>query len=145
ANAELELRKRTIVSPIDGTVGLFQVSPGNAVSPQSVVTTIEDNSHIVISFWVPERYATAIVSGMPVEASAVALPGEKLGGEVTAVDNRIDPASRTLKVQARVGNDSGRLRPGMSFQVSLSFPGEEFPAVDPLAIQWSSDGAYVWK
>jgi hypothetical protein len=27
----------------------------------------------------------------------------------------------------------------------MSFPGESFPAVDPLSIQWSSDGAYVWK
>ncbi|HHY48522.1 MAG TPA: efflux RND transporter periplasmic adaptor subunit [Alphaproteobacteria bacterium] len=145
ATAELALRKRTIVSPIDGTVGLFQVGPGNAVSPQSVVTTIEDNSHIVVSFWVPERYATAILPGMPVQVAAVAMPGETLEGEVTALDNRIDPASRTLKVQARVGNANGTLRPGMSFQVSLRFPGETFAAVDPLAIQWSSDGAYVWK
>src|SRR5690606_29152753 len=42
-------------------------------------------------------------------------------------------------------NDDGKLRPGMSFSVSMSFPGESFPSVDPLAIQWSSEGAYLWK
>ena len=144
-NAKLALDRRTITSPIGGAVGLFQVSAGNQVSAQSIVTTIEDTSHIIVSFWVPERYASMISTGMPVTATAVALPGEAITGEVNAVDNRIDPASRTLKVQARIENASGKLRPGMSFSVAMSFPGEEFPTVDPLAIQWSSNGAYLWK
>lgn len=144
-NAELALNKRTITTPIAGMVGLFQVSPGNTVTAQTVVTTIEDTAHIQVSFWVPERYAPAIVTGMPLTATAVALPGETIAGTVSAVDNRIDPASRTLKVEAAIPNDAGRLRPGMSFAVSLTFPGQQFPSVDPLAIQWSSQGSYLWK
>lgn len=144
-NAALALERRTITSPIGGTVGLFQVSAGNQVGAQSIVTTIEDTSHIVVSFWAPERYASMIATGMPVTATAVALPGEQIAGEISAVDNRIDPASRTLKVQARIENANGKLRPGMSFSVSMSFPGEQFPTVDPLAVQWSSNGAYLWK
>jgi RND family efflux transporter MFP subunit len=109
------------------------------------VTTIEDTSHLIISFWVPERYASSVAIGMAVDASAVALPGVTINGEVIAVDNRIDPASRTLKVQAQVPNDGGKLRPGMSFSVAMAFAGEQFPSVDPLAVQWSSEGAYVWQ
>ena len=33
----------------------------------------------------------------------------------------------------------------MSFTVDMTFPGETFPSVDPLSIQWSNQGAYVWK
>lgn len=144
-NAELALTRRTITTPISGTVGLFQVSPGNTVTAQTVVTTIEDISSIRVSFWVPERYAPSVAVGMPIAATAVALPGITISGEVSAVDNRIDTASRTLRVEAEIPNHGGRLRPGMSFSVSLGFPGEEFAAVDPLAVQWSSDGSYVWK
>lgn len=144
-NAELEFRRRTISTPIAGTVGLFQVNPGNTVTSQSVVTTVEDTSHIRVSFWVPERYAGAIGIGMPVSASAVALPGQAIDGQVSAVDNRIDPASRTLQVEAQIANDDGKLKPGMSFSVAMTFPGETFPSVDPLAVQWSSQGAYLWK
>lgn len=144
-NANLALQKRTISTPIAGVVGLFQVNPGNTVTSQTVVTTVEDTSHILVSFWVPERYASAIVPGMPLSATAVALPGETIAGEVSAVDNRIDAASRTLKVEAEIPNEDGRLRPGMSFSVSMAFPGEQFPTVDPLAIQWSSQGSYLWK
>jgi RND family efflux transporter MFP subunit len=64
---------------------------------------------------------------------------------VSAVDNRIDPESRTLQVQATLPNGDGTIRPGMSFSVSMSFPGQTFAAVDPLSIQWSNEGAYVWK
>lgn len=144
-NAELALKRRVIVSPIGGTVGLFEASAGNAVTAQSVVTTIQDTSHILVSFWVPERYASAVATGMAVSASAVALPGETIAGSVVAVDNRVDPTSRTLKMQAQIDNAGGRLRPGMSFSVSMAFAGETFPTVDPLAIQWSSDGSYVWR
>lgn len=144
-NADLDLKKRTISTPIGGTVGLFQVNPGNAVTAQSVVTTIEDTSHIRISFFVPERYSGAISVGMPVSAAPVALPGQTIAGQVSAVDNKIDPTSRTLQVEAQVPNDDGKLKPGMSFSVSMSFPGETFPSVDPLAVQWSNQGAYLWR
>jgi RND family efflux transporter MFP subunit len=145
ASAQLDLDRRTITTPIAGTVGLFEVSAGNSLTTQSIVTTIEDSSELRIIFHVPERYATSIALGAEVEASAVALPGVPLAGQVTAIDNKVDPTSRTLGVEARIRNADGRLRPGMSFSVAMAFPGEQFPAVDPLAIQWSSTGSYVWK
>jgi RND family efflux transporter MFP subunit len=143
-NAEVALQKRTITSPIAGTVGLMQVTPGNYLSAQTVVTTVEDASAVLIDFWVPERYAATVTVGMPVTAAAIALPGRTFDGVVSAVDNRIDPASRTLQIQARIPNADNAVRPGMSFSLALQFPGEQFPAVNPLAIQWSAEGSFVW-
>ena len=92
----------------------------------------------------PERYASSVTVGAPLTASSVARPGETFPGEVSAVDNRIDSASRTLQVQARIDNTADRLRAGMSFQVNMRFAGDRFRAVSPLAVQWGTDGAYVW-
>lgn len=143
--AEVALSRRTIVSPIAGTVGLIQVTPGNYVAAQTAVTTVDDTSSILVDFWVPERYAAAIAPGAPVTVSAVAIPGSNFAGEVSAVDNRLDPASRTLQVQAEIPNQDNALRAGMSFSVALAFPGEQYPTVDPLAILWSAEGSYVWQ
>jgi RND family efflux transporter MFP subunit len=143
--AQIALDQRTIRTPIAGTIGLIQVSPGNLINAQSIVTTVEDSSQILVNFWVPERYAGQIATGMPVNAGSVALPGTTFEGTVSAVDNRIDPQSRTLQVQATLPNEAGTIRPGMSFSVSMTFAGQTFPAVDPLSIQWSNEGAYVWK
>ena len=143
--AEAALERRTIASPIAGIVGLLQVTPGNYVAAQTAVTTIDDTSTILVDFYVPERYAAGIDPGAAVTASAVAIPGSRFAGEVIAVDNRLDPASRTLQVQAEIPNDNNQLRAGMSFSVALAFPGEQYPAVNPLAILWSAEGSYVWK
>jgi hypothetical protein len=32
----------------------------------------------------------------------------------------------------------------MAFEITMRFPGDTYPAVDPLAIQWGAEGAYVW-
>lgn len=144
-NAEVALSRRTIMSPIAGTVGLIRVTPGNYMAPQTAVTTVDDTSAITVDFWIPERYAASVAPGMPVTVSAVALPGRKFEGEISAVDNRIDPASRTLQLQAEIPNDDQTLRAGMSLSVAIAFPGEQYPAVNPLAILWSAQGSYVWK
>lgn len=144
-NAELALARRTITSPIAGSVGLIQVAPGNYVGAQTAITTVDDTSAILIDFWVPERYAAQIQPGMAVTVTAVALPGRSFTGNISVIDNRIDPASRTLQMQAEIPNEDNALRAGMSFSVSLAFPGETYPAVNPLAILWSAEGSYVWK
>lgn len=61
------------------------------------------------------------------------------------MDNRIDGASRTLRVRARIDNASDELRAGMSFNVGMRFSGETYPSVDPLAVQWDGEGAHVWR
>jgi RND family efflux transporter MFP subunit len=143
-DAELALGRRSIVAPIAGIVGILPVETGNWVTSQTAVATIDDRSSIVIDFWVPERYASAVEVGAALTATPVARPGDSFDGEVSAVDNRLDEASRTLRVQARIGNADDRLRAGMSFQVEMRFPGDTYPSVDPLAIQWGTDGAFVW-
>lgn len=143
-NAKLALDKRSIVTPIDGVVGLFQVTAGNAVGAQTVVTTVDDTSSIRVDYWVPERYAPVVKVGQPITAQAIALADRSYAGTVSAVDTRVDPTSRTLKVEATIPNAAGTIKPGMAFEVSMAFPGDTYPAVDPLAIQWGSDGSYVW-
>lgn len=142
--AELALSRRSVVSPIDGIVGILPITAGNYVTSSTVIATVDDRSEILIDFWVPERYASSVTVGAPLTASSVARPGETFPGEVSAVDNRIDSASRTLQVQARIDNTADRLRAGMSFQVNMRFPGDSYRAVNPLAVQWGADGAYVW-
>ncbi|HVX71788.1 MAG TPA: efflux RND transporter periplasmic adaptor subunit [Devosia sp.] len=143
--AQIALDQRTITTPVAGTVGLIQVTAGNLINAQTVITTVEDSSEILINFWVPERYSSQMKVGAAVNATSAALPGKTFAGTISAVDNKIDPASRTLQVQATLPNSDGVIKSGMSFTVDMTFPGQTFAAVDPLSVQWSNTGAYVWK
>src|SRR5690606_6675017 len=112
---------------------------------QSEIASIDDRSEILIEFFVPERFASGMEVGKKVTANAISRPGERFAGEVSAVDNRVDEASRTLRVRARIPNADDTLRAGMSFEVTIEFEGERWPSVDPLAVLWDSSGAYVWQ
>ncbi len=143
-DAELTLERRSIRAPISGIVGIIPVTVGNHMTQQSVIATIDDRSRIIVDFWVPERFAGMVSVGQPVSAAAVARPDDGFRGVVSAVDSRIDSQSRTLQIQASIDNSSDALRAGMSFQIEMGFPGDTYPAVNPLAVQWGAEGAFVW-
>ncbi|MBZ9757094.1 efflux RND transporter periplasmic adaptor subunit [Mesorhizobium sp. ESP6-5] len=144
-DAELALRRRSILAPITGTVGILPISAGNYVTNQSAIATLDDRSSILVDFQVPERFAAAVKVGAQLTATPIANPSNAYTGTVSAIDNHIDEKSRTLLVKATIANPADSLRAGMSFSITMKFPGETYPAVSPLAILWGSDGAYVWQ
>ncbi|WP_428429231.1 efflux RND transporter periplasmic adaptor subunit [Pararhizobium sp.] len=143
--AELDLKRRDIAAPSGGIVGIITAHPGDYVTTSTPIAVVDDRSQILVDFWVPERFSTKVSVGQDISATAIALPTSELSGVIDAIDNRVDQASRTLRVRARIDNPDDTLRAGMSFSVSVRFPGDTYPTVNPLAIQWSADGSFVWR
>lgn len=144
-SAEIELAKRTIVAPFAGIIGLSDVTVGDLVSSGTAIATLADMDSVTVAFEVPERAAGSISLGQPVRATAPALPGVAIEGELSALDNRIDSVTRSLRVEATLPNDDADIRPGMSIHLVLAVQGQPRPSVPSLAIQWDRAGAYVWK
>ncbi len=143
-DAELKLTQRVVLAPISGWIGLAEVEPGDRIQAQDPITVIADRSEILIDFSVPERVINDLAIGDPVQVVSLASPDRPRPGVISAIDNIVDRASRSLRVQARVENTDDSLRPGMAFQVDLEFVGNTLPSVPPLAVQWSSQGSFVW-
>jgi RND family efflux transporter MFP subunit len=142
--AEFDLSLRRITAPISGWAGLLEVAEGDRIGTQDTIAVLSDRSSLQIDFRVPERFIGQLSIGMGVEVTALARPDHPLSGEIVALDNLVDRTSRTLRVQAQLDNADDSLRAGQAFSVTLSFPGDTLASVDPLAIQWSGDGAYLW-
>lgn len=143
--AQFDLDQRRIRAPISGWVGIIDIEVGDRISPQETLFIITDRSEILIDFRVPERVIGKMAVGMPISVTPLGLRDLVLEGEISAIDTIVDRASRTLRVQGRLDNADDLLRVGMAFSVALNFPGETLLSVDPLAVQWSSDGAFVWR
>lgn len=143
--AEFDLSRRDILAPIDGWVGILRAEPGQQLGAGASVTRIDDRSAILVDFRVPERFVGQIATGDEVSARPLALRDGALTGQITAIDNSVDETSRTLLVEARLENSEDRLRAGMAFEISLSLPGEQYVSINPLSVQWGSDGAFVWQ
>jgi RND family efflux transporter MFP subunit len=143
--AQLSLDRRNILAPIDGIVGIMPINIGDNVSTTTPIVTLDDRTEILVDYWVPERFANSVAVGQAVEATSVARPGQVFVGAVEAIDNRVDAASRTLRMRARINNAADELRAGMSFSVGMRFEGDQYPAVDPQSVQWDSQGSFVWR
>lgn len=142
--AEFDLSLREIPAPVSGWIGILNAEVGTQVTTATEIAQIDDRSVLLVDFRLPERMVGRVELGDPVMAEALAGGVGPVSGVVSAIDNRVDPASRTLRVQARLENADDRLRAGMSFAISIDLPGEPAASVDPLAVQWNRDGAFVW-
>lgn len=145
SSAQLALDKRSIRAPITGWVGIADIEPGDLVGTDTVIATIDDRRQLKIVFYVPESFIPETKIGHPVDAVAVSRPAEIYHGKISAIDSRLDQASRTLKTEALIDNPKDELRPGMSFTLTIGFAGERYLSVDPLAVQWERAGPFAWK
>jgi membrane fusion protein (multidrug efflux system) len=112
------LAKTEIRAPFRARVGLRRVSEGAWVTPETLLTTLQDTSRMKIDFALPERYADRIAVGQPF-TFAVAGRGESFAGSVVAVEAAIDAPSRSLLVRGLAENPSGVLFPGAFVSVEL--------------------------
>lgn len=143
-DAEFELERREIIAPISGWIGLIDLEIGNQITTNTELARLDDRSSLRIVFDVPERFVGLVRPGDVFEANPLSRPSDILQGTVLATDARVDQGNRALRVQGQIANDDDRMRPGMAFRVTLGLPGESLPALDPMAIQWDRNGAFVW-
>ncbi len=116
ANAEaLEARlsDRLIRAPFAGVLGLRAVSPGMLVRPGDTIATLDDINIIKLDFSIPETYLAALGLGLEVTAASAAYPNQKFTGTITAIDTRVNPDTRAVKVRAEIPNQALLLKPGM--------------------------------
>jgi membrane fusion protein (multidrug efflux system) len=120
ASARARVNDTVIRAPFAGRVGLRRVSVGSLISPGTVITTLDDTSTVKLDFTIPETGLSAVQPGLVINASSVAYPDENFAGEVSSIDSRVDPATRSVTVRALIPNPSGLLKPGMFLTVRLS-------------------------
>lgn len=142
--ASIELDRRLVKAPFDGVLGIMDVEVGDYVTQSSRITGLDDRSSILVEFVVPERFANKVKRGDKVELRTEAMPGQIFSGELTALENRVNSDSRTLKVQATVANPDDLLRSGIAFDARVQLQGEEWPSVPPIALKWDRTGPHVW-
>jgi len=145
AQAKAELEDRSVYAPFNGVIGMTQIEKGDRVTEGTLIGNLDDRSSILVEFVLPEEYADRIAIGDPINVRPWAMPDRELQGTIAAMDSRIDPTTRSLKVKARIENRDDTLRPGMSFEVRLSFTNRPFPRIREVAVLWSRDGAYLWR
>ena len=153
-NARLNLEFATLRSPIDGRVGRFLLQQGSLVKANDVnpLFTINQLDPIYVDFAIPERFVSDVRGaaqrgGVEVALKADGAAGTTLErrGQLSFVDNQVDPASGTVRVRATIANSDRALWPGQFARVSVRVPaGGPVLWVPASALGQGPDGAYVY-
>lgn len=142
--AEVTLERRVIRAPFDGYMGISDIDVGDRVDTNTMITTIDDRSTLLVNFSVPESFISQVTKGMAVSARLWESAQPAIQARVVAIDSRVNATSRAFVTQAGIDNSHDRLRPGMAFEMSLSLSRGDYLAVPDVAVQWGADGAYLW-
>lgn len=115
----------TLLAPTAGVLQALEIRPGMTVTPGATVAKINGIANVWLEASVPEAQAQGLREGQAVQANLTAFPGEPLPGKLTALLADADLQSRTLRLRIELPNPGGRLRPGMTAQVSLHPSGQQ--------------------
>lgn len=142
--AQVELDYHTITAPFAGHVGMTDIDPGAWIGPDTVITTLDDRSTLLVRFALPEMLLGKLRVGEKIQLNTWGDQFAIAEGEVVDLDSRVDEARRTFQLRAHVPNTEDRLRPGMSFRIRLTLEGNRYPQVPEVSLQWGGEGAFVW-
>lgn len=135
---------RLIRAPFSGVLGFRNVSEGSLVSPNTIITTLDDISVIKLDFTIAEVYLAQLQIGQTVAAKSIVYKDREFEGVVQVIGSRIDPVTRSVAVRAHIDNRDGVLRPGMLLTVSLALSSSEVTVVPERSLIPSGGRQYAF-
>jgi membrane fusion protein (multidrug efflux system) len=144
--ARKDAQDASVLAPFRGRFAERRVNVGDYVRVGDVLGMITDPSTLDLTFHVPESESGGVRSGDSVAFSTTAVPDGAFGGTVFYVSPIVDPATRTVTVKARVPNDKGLLRPGMSATANVATRVLHGAAVVPeVAVRREAGEQYIFR
>ncbi|HEX9286137.1 MAG TPA: efflux RND transporter periplasmic adaptor subunit [Thermoanaerobaculia bacterium] len=152
-NAQLQLSYCTVTAPISGRAGSVLVYPGNMVkgNDDNPLVVLNQIQPVYVSFSVPESSLGQIRERlrpggkMRVSAAASGNPSKSQTGELSFLNNSVDPGTGTILLKGTFPNENEALWPGEYVDVVLTLATEPKAIVVPSqAVQTGQAGQYVW-
>jgi membrane fusion protein, multidrug efflux system len=111
--------KKIIRAPFAGRLGITTVNPGQYVNPGDKIVTLQTIDPIYIDFNLPQKQLAGLSLGQRLTLSSDAFPGQTFPGKVTAINPKVDPATRNIQLEATVDNVKRQLLPGMFANIDI--------------------------
>jgi multidrug resistance efflux pump len=134
ANLDLidaQIAKTIITSPVDGVVLNRIAEPGSVVNPGSTLLTLGRLDELTITVYVPEDRLGEVAMGQVANVTVDSFPGETFTAAVTYISSQAEFTPRNVQtvegrkntvfaVKLKLGDTSGKLKPGMPADVTFS-------------------------
>ena len=107
-------------APFAGTVIQKKATVGELASPSAAVFTVADLSKVWVEASLSEDMLAKVKAGAAAVVTTGAYPGERFAGRVTYVAHVLEKDSRTVGARIEVPNSTGRLKPEMFANATIS-------------------------
>lgn len=148
AEAQIDLDRCTIRSPISGRLGKLDAHPGLLISagqsaPLAAVVKIDP---LIVEFTLTEQEYPKIPRGAnKIEVHSLCSNELCSHGLITFFDNSFDKKTGQLLVRGRIDNQDHQMRPGQSLRVRIPIETISHAILIPnKAIRLNQDGPYVF-
>jgi len=149
-NLKVQLSFCSIRASISGRISMANVKVGNFVrqADTAPMATINQMVPVYVSFTVPQKNLPDIRRAIAAETATVEaiIPGDdkRASGQVTMIENSVDPATGMAMVRATMPNKDELLWPGTLVTTDMTLRNEEGVVVPAQAVQVSQTGTFVF-
>jgi RND family efflux transporter MFP subunit len=149
-NLRIQLGYCTIRAPISGRASTASVKVGNFVrqADTAPLATIIQIAPIYVTFAMAQRSLPEVRDALRQETTSVEaiVAGEsrRAIGQVSVIENTVDPSTGMVMVRAAMPNTDEVLWPGTLVTVQLTLREEEAVVVPSIAVQVSQAGTFVF-
>jgi RND family efflux transporter MFP subunit len=149
-NLKVQLGFCSIRAPISGRISMANVKVGNFVRQADTqpMATIIQLAPVYVSFTIPQKNLPDIRQAIAAETAAVdaVIPGEtkRASGQVSMIENTVDPATGMATVRAIMPNTDELLWPGTLVTIKMTLRTEESVVVPTSAVQVSQTGNFLF-
>jgi multidrug efflux system membrane fusion protein len=149
-NLKVQLSYCTITAAITGRISAAAVKVGNFVrqADTAPMATINQMAPVYVTFTVPQKVLPEIRQALAAETATIeaVIPGEqkRASGQVTMIENTVDPATGMATIRATMPNENEALWPGTLVTTELTLRIEPAVVVPSNAVQVSQTGSFVF-
>ena len=137
--------KKTLRAPFAGKLGLRQVDLGQFLSAGTVIATLQSLDPIFVDFLLPQQSVAQLSVGQTVRVKVDAFLGREFAGKITAINPKVETASRNIQVRATLPNRDQKLLPGMFATVELETgAAQRLVTLPQTAVSYNPYGSLVY-
>ncbi|HEV2264124.1 MAG TPA: efflux RND transporter periplasmic adaptor subunit [Stellaceae bacterium] len=125
AEQQAVVDKKTLRAPFAGHLGIRAIDVGQYLNAGTTIVTLQALDPIYVDFTLPQQALAEIREGQLVTATVDTFPDQNFVGKITAINPKVDTATRNVQVRATVSNPDHLLMPGMYAKVTIDVGSEE--------------------
>lgn len=111
--AEVQLKEKTVLSPISGIIVKKYKEPGEAIDRGEKLVDIVNFDQVYVQFYVDPKLIMVLKEEQPITVRVPILNDATFTGKISFIDPRIDASSGLFRIKVLIENPDHKIKAGM--------------------------------